>query len=147
MWPSNTLFIDDVAVYSSLDPYFIGLSQWFPNQKPTPFSSVRYVGHMYTRIRFEPPGFPVAVGKGRLAGTLTAEGLPVPRRVYLYADYMGRAGNLGEHRDFLASLMTDSGGNWEFTNLPMNQTYTVISFDTDNEYDPAIKGGLVPEPM
>ena len=42
--------------------------------------------------------------------------------------------------------ISDINGEWEFARLYPGH-YTVIAYDSTGQYDPVIKGGLIPEPM
>jgi hypothetical protein len=87
-------------------------------------------------------------GSGVLRGTVTSDGGPLKRRVYLMLEEAWRApGNI--ERPLLYPIgMTVSDattGAWEFVDVDTGRLWTVIGYDHTGEFDPVIKAGLVPE--
>ena len=143
-WPEGVLFYSD-PFSPYFEEYYFDLNALFP---PVPYTVPVWKFFPWADyVRFEPEGFPVGSGLGKLSGSLTADQVPVQRMVYLYADLPGRPGNLQKGQQRYGQMMTDENGLWEFTNLPMDRTYTVMSLDTNGDFDPAIIAGRVPVPM
>lgn len=148
---SSMLLLQDsmqIPVYDN--SLFHVANVWAPNTSPSAGASIAVHPDWSPKqfsdiVLFEPPGFPVAATDSSLAISVVAEGLPVQRRVYLYADDVGLPGNQYFGMKYIGSQLTDGAGETTFTGLSYGVTYTALSLDTDGGFDPAIKGGLRPE--
>ena len=82
---------------------------------------------------------------GKLAGIIEGQFPETERHVSLYAD----AGGLPQApRSMIQIRATLTKQNqWQFLHLEEGLTYTLIAWDRENLFDPAIKVGLIPEPM
>lgn len=79
-------------------------------------------------------------GAGRVYGTLKIAGVPnvpVARRLRAFRDSDGKLMN--------TESSTSALGEWEFSGLPMNDTYTVVAFDDTNAYRGVVADRIVPE--
>ena len=87
-------------------------------------------------------------GSGILRGTLmNAENNPVVQSVVIMAEQRAAAGRSYSKLYPVWSLRSDASGEWKVTTLDENLTYTAIAYDDTGQFDPAIKAGLIPEPM
>lgn len=143
-WPEGVLFHSDpFSPYT--DEYFFDLNALFP---PVPYTVPVWKFFPWTDyLRFEPEGFPVERGSGILQGTVVAEGQPLPRRIFLFADQFGRPGNQTLPQTIVAVTDPNEAGEWVFTGLSTARTYTIRSFDTEGVFEPAVKAGLIPETL
>jgi hypothetical protein len=86
--------------------------------------------------------------KRHLSGLIQdAAGSPKVADVLLLIERSTTPGNLAPP-DYLAVKVHRSKrtGQWSFQHLPDGR-YTVITYDKTGDFDPVIKGGLIPEPM
>ena len=145
-WPEGVLFYSDSFSPYFEEYYFAPLNALFP---PVPHTVPVWSPFrpFLDYLRFEPEGFPVEHGLGILQGTVVAEGQPLPRRIFLFADQFGHPGNQTLPQTIVAVTDPNEAGEWVFTGLSTARTYTIRSFDTEGVFDPAVKAGLIPETL
>lgn len=82
-------------------------------------------------------------GSGRIVGTVkekaTPSNTPLRRKVWLL--------NYNDGRIVRETWSDELTGDYEFTNIDMNRTYTVVSLDHTGQYRAAIADNLSPEKM
>jgi protocatechuate 3,4-dioxygenase beta subunit len=84
----------------------------------------------------------------KIRGTILGQdGNPKPSKIAILRE----AGDTGGHRwppgyEHAGAIRTDDQGQYEINHL-WPKRYTLIAYDSAGEFDPAIKGGLIPEPM
>ena len=91
---------------------------------------------------------------GFIDGNVTIEEVPVTRVVALYLEVEHpinqQPGNLHLPANYVLLRQTRSDpvtGYYRFDSLQRDLRYTIIAFDANGEYDPAIKSGLIPTLM
>ena len=88
---------------------------------------------------------PIPGYSGKLTGTIEGHEPDGRRYVSLYP-YAGGVPQAPRTLIQIRATRTEQNA-WEFANLEEGRTYTVIAWDRENLFDPAIKVGLIPEPM
>lgn len=89
-------------------------------------------------------------GFGRLHGTAEANDNPASCPVELYVEIAGPLKSPARSsvvKVKISETKSNASGAWEFRHLSQANRYTVISYDPTGEFDPVIKGGLIPSPM
>ena len=89
---------------------------------------------------------PIPGYSGKIEGTIEGHDPNTWRAVTIYVEGEGQTSQSGRDMQALRSRRT-ANNQWVFEALDETKKYTVIAWDYTNTFDPAIKVGLIPEPM